>query len=316
VLLAVSLSLLAAFLFAAAASLQQHSAQTAREALAPPQPAGRVRANVAPLPALARRLIRSRLWVAGWTTNLVGFLTQAAALHFGSVALVQPLLVTQLLFALPMATAWSRRRASPRAWLSAAAITGGVALFLAVRGAAPVTGEPNRENIVKAGLSAIAVVALLVAASVGRRQLTQAALLAVAAGLCFAMSAVLMKLTAADLLDRGVAETAADWPGYALAVSTLTGLLLGQWAFASGSLAAAVAIMTITNPVASYLVGVLAFHVAAPTTPAALAAVAGAGVLITAGVVGLAHSSIVRPAGVPESATAGRAPDPITREGR
>lgn len=315
-LLAVSLGLLAALLFAAAASLQQHSAQVANDSLPPRQRGGRVRSSVAPLPALARRLVRSRIWLAGWVTNLVGFLTQAAALHFGSVALVQPLLVTQLLFALPMATAWNRRRPSRLAWLSAAAISGGVALFLAVRGAAPVKGEPNREHIILAGLSAITVVALLVLASVGRRQLTQAALLAVGAGLCFAMSAVLMKLTAADLLERGVAETAVDWPGYALAASTLTGLLLGQWAFATGSLTAAVAIMTITNPIASYLVGVLAFHVAPPTSPGALAAVAGAGALISIGVVGLSHSSIVRPAGVPAPATAAPEPDPIAQEGR
>jgi drug/metabolite transporter (DMT)-like permease len=316
VLPAVSLSLLAAFLFAAAASLQQHGAQVANHSLPPQRAGGRVRSAVAPLPALARRLVRSRVWLAGWATNLVGFLTQAAALHFGSVALVQPLLVTQLLFALPMATAWRRRRPSRLAWSSAAAITGGVVVFLTVRGTAPIEGDANRERIIMAGLSAVAVVAFLVLASAGRRPLVQATLLAVAAGLCFAMSAVLMKLTAADLLDRGVAATAADWVGYGLATSTLAGLLLGQWAFATGSLTAAVAAMTITNPIASYLVGVLAFHAEPPTTPAALAAVAGAGALITVGVVGLSHSSIVRPAGELAPVGAARDPDPITQDGR
>jgi multisubunit Na+/H+ antiporter MnhG subunit len=154
-----------------------------------------------------------------------------------------------------------------------------------------------------------------VLASAGRQPLVQALLLAVAAGLCFAMSAVLMKLTATDLLERGVAATAEDWVGYALAASTLTGLLLGQWAFATGSLAAAIAAMTITNPIASYLVGVLAFHVAPPTSPGALAAVAGAGALISAGVLGLSRSSIVRPAGVPTPVVAAREPDPITQDG-
>ncbi|MDQ7905771.1 DMT family transporter [Phytohabitans sp. ZYX-F-186] len=313
--LAVSLSLVAAFLFAAAASLQQHGAQAANNSLEPPRTRGRVRATLAPLPALARRLVRSRVWLAGWVVNLVGFLTQAAALHFGSVALVQPLLVTQLLFALPLATAWSRRMPSRLAWSSAAAITGGVALFLAVRGAAPVEGDPNREHIILSGLATVVAVAGLVLASAGRRALVQATLLAVAAGLCFAMSAVLMKLTAADLIERGVGATARDWVGYALAGSTLAGLLLGQWAFATGSLAAAVAAMTITNPIASYLVGVLAFHVAPPTSPGALAAVAGAGALISAGVFGLSHSSIVRPARERTPAMAAREPDRITQDG-
>jgi hypothetical protein len=102
-----------------------------------------------------------------------------------------------------------------------------------------------------------------------------------------------MKLTSTDLLERGVMATAIDWPGYALAASTLLGLVLGQEAFATGSLAAAMAAMTIANPVASYLIGVLAFHVTPPSAPGELAAVAGAMALLAVGVVGLANSPTV-----------------------
>ena len=126
-------------------------------------------------------------------------------------------------------------------------------------------------------------------------------MLSVGAGLCFAVSAVLMKLTANDLVERGVAATAADWPGYTLAASALTGVVLGQWAFATGSLPTAVATMTITNPVASYLIGMLAF----PTPqlgPSRLAATALAGALIVAGVVALSRSSIVQPQAAPAGA--------------
>jgi hypothetical protein len=167
-------------------------------------------------------------------------------------------------------------------------------VFLAVRGVAPMEGAPDRGRVVLAGLSTIAAVSVLMVVSAGRRPLVHSTLIAVAAGLCFAMSAVLMKLTAADLINRGVAATARDWVGYALAVSTLTGLLLEQGAFAAGSLPAAVAAMTITNPLASYVVGVLAFHVTLPTGIGVLAALAGAGLLLFAGAVGLAHSPIVR----------------------
>jgi hypothetical protein len=122
----------------------------------------------------------------------------------------------------------------------------------------------------------------------------RATLIAVAAGVCFAVSAAMIKLTSDDLIQRGVAATARDWPGYTLAVSTLTGLLLEQGAFAAGSLPAAVAAMSITNPIVSYMLGVFAFGVAAPTTVSSLAGLAGAGALICIGAVGLAHSPIVR----------------------
>jgi drug/metabolite transporter (DMT)-like permease len=227
-------------------------------------------------------------------TNQIAFLVQATALHFGSVAVVQPLLVTQLLFALPMASAWCQRWPSLRDWMSGVAISGGLAVFLAVRGVAPTEGEPDRRRVILAGLCTVIAVGVLMVISTGRRPLVHATLIAVAAGLCFAFSAVLMKLTAADLVGRGVGATARDWVGYALAVSTLTGLLLEQGAFAAGSLPAALAAMTITNPLTSYALGVLAFHVTPPTGVGVLAALAGAGALLCVGAVGLAHSPIVR----------------------
>jgi drug/metabolite transporter (DMT)-like permease len=297
VLLAVSLGLLAAFLFAASASLQQHAAHEVDYTSHTGRGGGRRRVPnvVIALVRLVRSLLRSKLWLFGWTTNLVGFLVQAAALHFGSVALVQPLLVTQLLFALPMASAWCRRWPHRRDWMAGAAICAGLVVFLAVRGVAPLEGAPDRRLVVVSGFSLLIVVGLLMLASTGRRPLVHSTMIAVAAGLCFAFSAVLMKLTTDDLLHRGVGATARDWPGYVLAVSTLTGLVLEQGAFAAGSLPAAVAAMTITNPLASYVLGVLAFHVTPPTSAGAVAGLAGAGVLLFAGAVGLAHSPIVRP---------------------
>lgn len=291
--LAVALGLLAGFLFAASASLQQHVARrTATATNSVGELAGK--SILRPLVALIRRLVRHPLWLAGWFTNLFGFVVQAAALHFGSVALVQPLLVTQLLFAMPLSTAWARRWPIFVEWFGVILISGGVATFVLVREVAPAAGEANRGRVILAGLCAAALVGLLVWAAAGRPQLVHATLVSVGAGLCFAMSAVLMKLTTDDLLHRGVLATALDWPGYSLAVSTLTGLVLEQGAFATGSLSAAVAAMTITNPLASYLLGVLAFRVTPPSSSGALAALAGSGALLIVGVAALSRSPTVR----------------------
>jgi drug/metabolite transporter (DMT)-like permease len=296
VLLAVGLALLTAFLFAGSDSLQQHAAHDTN--YAPEVGRGtRRRGRPAIVPALitlVRGLVHRPLWVAGWLINLVSFLVQAIALHFGSVALVQPILVTQLLFTLPMASAWCRRWPQARDWLSGLAISAGLAVFLGVRGAAPVKGEPERVRVLLAAGAIAVAVALLMMVSAGRRPLVHATLIAVAAGLCFSMSAVLMKLTTADLVIRGVGATARDWVGYGLAAATLAGLLLEQGAFAAGSLSAAAAAIAITNPLTSYLLGVLAFDVQPPTGPGVLAALAGAGALLFVGAVGLAHSPIVR----------------------
>jgi drug/metabolite transporter (DMT)-like permease len=283
------LSVLAAFLFALSAAIQQRAAQQNSRHYSTSRGRARLRAVFSPLLELARRLLRSPLWLAGWAVNLVGFMAQAVALHLGSVAVVQPLLVTQLLFALPLAAAWNHRRLTHWDWLAATAVCGGLAVFLAVRGIAPLDADPDRWRAFLAIVSAAGLVCLLVAAAAGRPPSQHAFLIATAAGVCFAISAVLIKLTATDLVDRGVVATALDWPGYVLAASTATGLLLEQGAFATGSLPTAISAMTITNTLVSYTVGVLAFHAAVPTSPGALAALAGAGALICIGVIGLAQ---------------------------
>jgi hypothetical protein len=231
------------------------------------------------------------------------------------VALVQPLLVSQLVFAMPLSTAWARRWPTFIEWFGVLAIGGGVATFLLVREVAPVDGEPDRVRVMLGVVITAVVVGLLVVAAAGRTPLVHATLVSVAAGLCFATSAVLMKLTTDDLLHRGVLATALDWPGYSLAISTLTGLLLEQSAFATGSLSAAVAAMTITNPLASYLLGVLAFRVTPPTSNGALAALAGSGALLIVGVAALSRSPTVRrPDAVPETGRMFEPPLPGQRE--
>jgi hypothetical protein len=119
-------------------------------------------------------------------------------------------------------------------------------------------------------------------------------LVGVAAGLCHALNAVYLKLTVEDVFHGGAQATLVDWPVYALAVTAVSGMLLVQIAFASGPLPPAVAAMSVTNPVASFVLGILAFDAPAPRDPGVLAAIAASGVLIAVGVVGLANASSTR----------------------
>jgi hypothetical protein len=277
--LAPVLGLLAAFLFAASAFLQQRAARsTTRHG----------RSVFAGAYALMATLVRNRVWLTGWIVNLAGFGVQALALHVGTVATVQPMLATQLLFALPMSSLELRRWPRPRDWIAAAAICAGLVILIVVVHARPVAGQPDRGRIVLAAVVVLAAVAALlpVAVRLGPHAVVLAA--GGCSGLCFAMTAVFIKLTTDDLATHGVAHTARDWVGYALAASTLLGLVLGQSAFANGPLPWAVAIKETVNPVAGYAIGVLAFPVVLPTDPGSLAGLAAAGALVVLGVLLLA----------------------------
>jgi drug/metabolite transporter (DMT)-like permease len=287
-ILAVVLGVVAAFLFALSAFLQQRAA---RETVGGHTVSLRESADVK---RLAHRLPRSRTWLRGWGANLCGWGTQAAALQVGSVAAVQPLMSTQLLFVLSLASASQRRWPQVRDWLAVLAVCGGLILFLSTEGASPLNGHPRRPNVLLATACALALVTLLVLVSRVCAGWLASMLVGVAAGTCHAMNAVFIKMTLSDLLDRGVAATAVDWPGYALAASTAAGLLLGQLAFASGALPPAVASISVTNPIVSVAVGLLAFDAPIPDTPGALAAIAASGVLVALGITGLANASSTR----------------------
>lgn len=307
----ICLSLAAAFLFATSASTQQRAARrTLLEHSGPPptRPPGRLThmRHLGPnVVRIARRLLRNRLWLTGWLCNICGFLTQAAALHLGSLSVVQPLLVTQLLFALGLTSVLMGRKLRASDLVGGAAICGGLVLLLSVRGAAPLAGAPDRPRVALALLCAALVTVVLIGIAGNLPPSARAATLGVAAGQFFALSAALTKLTTDDLLHRGIGATAVDWPGYALALTTVLGLLLEQSSFASGPLPSALTAMTIVNPLASYLIGILAAGVPAPSGAESLAAVGVSGILLVVGIVTLANSPSVREvAETPGQATA------------
>jgi drug/metabolite transporter (DMT)-like permease len=300
------LALLAAMCNALAAGLQQRASQlvVARRRLSE-APGGALTTRYLPVLRQVRWLLRHPVWWLGWVFNTLGTLVQAGALHFGSVAQVQPLLTTQLVFDLPLSARNARRRPLLQDWLSAVAICIGVIVFLAVPGAAPTRGAADRRAVLVALVASAAVVVLLIVLAAGRSGTVRAAVIGVAAGICNANTAVLIKLTTTDLADRGIAATAVDWPGYSVAIGTTLGVLLAQQAYAAGSLAVAVAAMTVTNPVVSTLLGRLTFDVPATGGVGALAALAVSLLLMSVGAVGLAHSPTVR--GSPSPATSSTA---------
>ena len=68
-------------------------------------------------------LLRRPLWWAGTAAAVAGFVFQALALAYGSLLLVQPILVSALLFALPMSARLANRRVTRGEWLWAVVLT-------------------------------------------------------------------------------------------------------------------------------------------------------------------------------------------------
>src|SRR3981189_1183495 len=75
-------------------------------------------------------LLRRPLWWAGTAAAVAGYAFQALALIKGSLILVQPLLVSALLFALPLSARLAGRRVTRGEWLWAGLLTIGLAVFV------------------------------------------------------------------------------------------------------------------------------------------------------------------------------------------
>ncbi|HZM78721.1 MAG TPA: hypothetical protein VFC19_23590 [Candidatus Limnocylindrales bacterium] len=118
------LALLSALWFAAAGALQ-HSATRSIALRTPEAP------SWLPVLGLLRQMLSNRVWWIGLSCNVGGFLFHAAALHLGSITIVQALLSVQLMFALPFATARTGSLPLARDWLGSAAVCLGL---IAARG--------------------------------------------------------------------------------------------------------------------------------------------------------------------------------------
>jgi drug/metabolite transporter (DMT)-like permease len=219
---------------------------------------------------------------------------QFLALRRGSLVVVQALLVSGLLFALPAGAALHHRRLSRSDWLGAMAVVAGLAVLVSV--ARPSAGhEPSGVAWVVVLTLGLAVVAGLIVRAPREPGASRATHLGAACGALYGVNAGLVKATG-HLLDRGAVHALHAWEPYAVVVLGAVGFLLAQSAFQAGPLGASLPAITAADPVVASLVAVLAFHERVAGGPPAIAVQLGAGVAIVAGVWVLARSPLVAPA--------------------
>lgn len=201
-------------------------------------------------------LLRRPLWWAGTAAAVAGFVFQALALDNGSLIVVAPLLVSALLFALPLSARLAHRRVSRRAWLWAVLLTMSLATFILL--AHPRVSDqvaPVGTIVVVAAVCSVLVIGAVVVA-VRRSGWQRAVPLAVAVGLLFGLVAVLTKMLMHELDRNSVADVLSTPLPYALVLLGVLATLLQQSAFHAGSLQTSVPTMLVIEPMAAVLLGV------------------------------------------------------------
>lgn len=277
VAVAAALALLASLAFAVATVAQQRAAQRSSD--------GEARRF-----GFVGQLLRRPQWWAGTMGNGLGYAVQAVALGLGSLLIVEPILVTSLLFALPLGARLSHQRLPRAMWAWAVVLAASLGVFV-------ILGKPSL------GISHASATGWLVVAAIGvpilviclvvaqpRSGTPRAALLAVAVGLLAGVLAVLTKAVAATA-GHGIVAVLSSADLYALIAVGAAGIYLQQLAFQAGALQASLPVIAVLEPMVAAGLGLTLLHENLQASGFALAALIVAALAMTLATVALARGT-------------------------
>ncbi len=209
---------------------------------------------------LVRYLFTSPLWLFGWVAVAGAFVFQALALNAGQMSVVQPLLVTELVFVLVLRRVWIHQTIRQITWWSAALTCLTVAIFVALSEPQGGTTAPSGGVWIAATLATVGLAGVLAVLGLFGSRRRRAALLGSATAAMWALVATFIKTTTETLSQFGVSGLFAHWPVYALALAALAAEVLYQMALHVGPLSYSQPFLVIVDPIVSIALSVWVFE--------------------------------------------------------
>lgn len=241
--------------------------------------------------ALIGLLMRRRVWLCGVLVLVCAGMLQALALYRGGLALVQPIAVAELPLALMISGRIFHSSLGARAWWGILAMSVGLTLFLFALAPANSDRQGGIGIWVSTLMTGAVAAGLLVSFASRARGNLRSGLLASAAGLGFGYTAALMKASAQAVADGGVAGLFTTWHFYAMVAAGCGAFFLYQHAVHAGPLVASQPPVTLVDPIASVVLGVVVFGES--TRAGGWLGLAGAGALLMlAGAITLSRSPL------------------------
>jgi drug/metabolite transporter (DMT)-like permease len=275
----VAVTLVAAMLVGFGFVLQQHAAQ-------------QVRSGQFLRLGLIARLIQNRRWLAGLAVLIAGYLLWAWTLGHLALTVTEPLLTTNLIFALVLAVPLSGQALRRAEIVGAVMLTAGVAALSLTRSVrAPGLSFGSFSHWPVAGLIALIAVALV---QLGRKRsgTARAALTGTAAGLFLGIADAFTRVSVLEIDGHHPFGVLTHWPSYATVMASIIGLWLMQNAFNAAPLHASLPAVTAAEPAAGIVLGVVVFGDVVHITPFLLAIQAAGIAAMVGGVILVARAPI------------------------
>jgi drug/metabolite transporter (DMT)-like permease len=252
---------------------------------------------------LLLRMARKPVWLMGIAADGLGFIGQAVALTIGRLAVVQPLLATSMIFALPLGNRLTNQRIKRSDIGAAVLVTASLIAFLTI--ANPSGGRddaPVREWLVLGAIT-VGICIPLVLLSLRARPSIKATLLGIVTGILFGVSAALTKALG-DEVTEGFFGIFTDWHLYALIVVGYVSMTFNQMALTAGVLAPALAAMMALDPITSVVIATTLLEESLHESPGGIVATLSALAATLIGMGILARTSEGAVASKPGSGTA------------
>ena len=231
-------------------------------------------------PKAIATLVTNWVWLLGLAAQVLGVVLQAAALDRGRVAIIQPLLVTAVIWALPLGYSLTSQTITRRHIAGAAVVVAGLTIFASFGDPAGGVDDAPAADWISAFLVLGAACAGLLL--FGRRggPSVRAGVLGAAAGIMYGVSATLMKPVVEQLHIEGVTGVVESWELWVMASAGIAGFYVQQLSLATGRLVTSVATVSVANPVVSVMLGVLVLQERLQQPPAWHAVVAIGGLAL------------------------------------
>ncbi len=207
-------------------------------------------------------VIRRPRWLLGIITMIASFILQAFGLAMSSLVVVQPLIVLELPFALLGAGLFLKEELTSREWIGATLMFCGVLVFVIMLDPSP--GNPLGSVGTRVGAISMVVTLLIIAAlyvvSLRFGSRIKTALLGLAAGVGFGLTAVVIKDMTARIGAHGFFSIFSSWQVYIMALFGILSVYLFQYALASGRLMYAQPGVTLADPFIAIIWGLLVYN--------------------------------------------------------
>lgn len=268
--LAVSAALTSACGFAVSTSLQHRAAHS-------------LAASEVTASQFLRRLLAQPLWLVGIIVGALAFGFHALAVSQGALAMVQPIIVSGIVLAVPARAILDRRRPSAHDLRWAGVTAAGLAVFIVA--ANPTTGHAaigGRITMLLLAVGAATALVLGKAASRAPDARARGVILGCSAGIVFGMLAGLMKESVQTLTSAGLISLVGNWPFWAMIVAGVCGISLNQRAYQAAPLAASMPVLNVVAVLVTIVSGLVVFGEIPAHSPPELLAELGAllGVLL------------------------------------